>query len=258
VALWCGVHLHATAEPVSVRHVQGTLHGFLELRAGDGSSVASGDSTQVVHGDQVTARTLFHFKDGSIDDELTVFSQRRKFHLISYRHIQKGQSFPHPMDVMIDCAKRQVEVRTPGKDGKEETKTEHVDLPPDLANGMVPIILENLAPGTAEMSAPMLVASPKPRIVKLIISPSGEDPVSIGGSSRRATHYEIKIDLKGLAGVVAPLIGKQPPNIQIWVLDGPAPVFLREEGPVYPEGPMMTIQLASPVWPRSSRSATNK
>ena len=49
--------------------------------------------------------------------------------------------------------------------------------------------------------------------------------------------------------MVAPLIGKAPPNIEIWVIRGLAPTFAREQGPLYAEGPMMTIQLASPVWP---------
>jgi len=47
----------------------------------------------------VSCRTIFTFKDGSVDDETTVFSQRHTFRLISYHHIQKGPSFPHPMDL---------------------------------------------------------------------------------------------------------------------------------------------------------------
>jgi hypothetical protein len=30
-------------------------------------------------------------------------------------------------------------------------------------------------------------------------------------------RYEIKIELGGVPGVVAPLIGKQPPKVQIWI-----------------------------------------
>jgi len=57
-----------------------------------------------------------------------------------------------------------------------------------------------------------------------------------------------------VAGVVAPLIGKEPPNIQIWTVGGQAPVFIREQGPLYPDGPMMTIQLANPIWPETQKS----
>jgi len=57
-----------------------------------------------------------------------------------------------------------------------------------------------------------------------------------------------------VAGVVAPMIGKAPPNIQIWTVGGQAPAFVREQGPLYPDGPMMTIQLVSPVWLESPKS----
>ena len=239
----------AQADPMPVRHMQGTVHGFLELRSEDGRVVASGEIVQVIHDDRLTSRTLFHFKDGSVDDETTVFSQHRAFHLITDRHIQKGPSFPHPMDVLIDSLRGQVTVRSIGKDGKEEVRADHLNLPPDLANGIVPLVVENMQPGALQTEVSILVASPKPRLVKLAISSRGEETCSVVGSPLKAIHYEIKIELGGVAGVVAPLVGKEPPNIQLWVIGGQAPILVREQGPIYPEGPMMTIQLASPVWP---------
>jgi hypothetical protein len=97
------------------------------------------------------------------------------------------------------------------------------------------------------------VAAPKPRLVKVEISTLGKERFSLSDSALEATHYQIKIDLGGLAGVVAPIIGKQPPNIEIWILGGLAPTFIREQGPLYPDGPITTIELASPVWPRESK-----
>lgn len=252
-SLVCVCLLHALAETAPVRHVQGTIHGYLEMRDEQGHVLASGDSTEVVHGDLVTSRTIFSFKDGSVDDETTVFSQRRRFQLVSEHHVQKGPSFPHPMDLTIDARSGKVTVRSTGKDGKEDVETTHVDLPADLANGMVPIVIENIAPATPETTVSMLVLTPKPRVVKLIISPHGEDSFTVAGSQHKAIHYEIKIQIGGLAGLVAPMVGKAPPNIQIWIVGGQAPVFLREQGPIFAEGPIMTIQLASPVWPDSSK-----
>jgi hypothetical protein len=124
--LLCVSRPSAPAGPVPVRHVQGTIHGFLELRSEEGHVLASGDLIQVAHGGQVTTRVLFHFKDGSIDDETTVFSQRRNFQLMTDHHIQKGPFFPHPMDVLIDSRNSQVTVRSVGKDGNEEVKTDHL------------------------------------------------------------------------------------------------------------------------------------
>lgn len=247
---WCAC---AVAEPVAVRYAQGTIHGFLQMRSEDGHVVATGDIVQVTHGDQVTSRTTFHFKDGSLDDETTVFSQRRMFRLISDHHVQKGPAFPHPMDVMIEARGGTVTVRTDGKDGKEEVHTDKVALPPDLANGMVPLVIENLRLEAAETTVPMVVMTPKPRLVKLVISPQEKQSFSIAGTAHEALHYEVKIEIGGVAGMVAPLIGKAPPNIEIWIVGGEAPTFLREQGPIYADGPVMTIELASPAWPDAAR-----
>jgi hypothetical protein len=246
--LACAWEQSAQADPIPVRHVEGSIHGFLDLRSEEGRVVASGDIIQVAHGSRVTSQTTFRFTDGSIDDETTVFSQGRTLRLITDHHIQKGPSFPHPMDILIDASSGQVTIRSTGKDGKEEVKTDHLDLPADLANGMVAQVVENMQADAPDTAVSMLVATPKPRIVKLVISNRGEEPFSIVGSPRKAIHYTIKIELGGVAGVVAPLVGKEPPDIQIWTIGGQAPTFVREYGPLYPEGPMMTIQLASPVW----------
>jgi hypothetical protein len=244
----CACSVTAPAESIPVHHREGTIHAFLELRSEDGRVLASGDLVQVADGNQIKARTLFRFNDGSIDDETTVFSQLRNFQLISDHHVQKGPFFPHPMDILIDSRKSEVTVRSIGKDGKDEVKTDHFDLPQDLANEMIPLIIENIPSGAPETTVSMLVATPKPRVVKLVTSPRGEEPFAVVGSSRQGIRYEIKIDLGGVAGVVAPLIGKDPPNIQVWIVGGQAPTFIREKGPIYPDGPILTIQLASPAW----------
>ena len=127
-----------------MRHIEGTVHGFLALRSKEGRVLAVGDLFQVVRGDRVTARLLFRFKDGSVDDETTVFSQRGNFQLITNHHIQKGPSFPQPMDLSIDVPTGQITVRSTGKDGKEEVKSEHLDLPPDVVNGLILSIAKNI------------------------------------------------------------------------------------------------------------------
>lgn len=249
--LVCGLQLDVAADAVPVRHILGTEHGFLVERAEDGQIVATGDNVQVAHGDQVTSRTTFTFKDGSVDDETTVFSQRRNFRLISDHHIQKGRFFPHPMDLMIDARSGQVTVRTTGKDGTEEVHTQHMNLPPDLANGMVSQLIGNLKAGAQTTTVSMLVTTPKPRIVKLAISSLGAENFSIAGATRKALHFEIKIEIGGVEGLVAPMVGKAPPNIEVWETGGEAPTFLRETGQTFEDGPVMTIELASPEWPNA-------
>src|SRR5260221_11580099 len=83
-----------SAEPVAVRHREGTIHGFLLVRTLEGTAIATGDLVQVPHGDRINSRIVFRFKDGSIDDEATVYSQNGVFRLISDHHVQRGPSFP--------------------------------------------------------------------------------------------------------------------------------------------------------------------
>ena len=73
----------AQADQVPVRQVGGSIHGLIEVRSEDGRVVASGDITRVVSGDRVTAQVIFRFRDGSIDEETTVYSQHRILQLIT-------------------------------------------------------------------------------------------------------------------------------------------------------------------------------
>ena len=257
--LLSAVPASSSAEPVVVRHVEGTLHGFLSLRTTDGRLVAAGDLIQTVRGDRVTAHLVFHFKDGSLDDETTVYSQRHAFQLISDHHIQKGPFFSHPIDLTIDARSGQVTLRSMDKDGKPEVTTDHLDLPPDLSNGMVSMLVRNLPPGAPESTISMVVAAPKPRVVKLVITPRGEDPFTHAGFPRKGARFDIKFDLGGVAGVVAPLIGKQPPDVQLWVVSGgEAPAFVREQGITYEGGPTLIMELSPPIWSPPSNSAPAK
>src|SRR5580658_10633750 len=80
----------SSAEPIVVRHVEGLVHGFLSLRSPEGGVLASGDLIQEARGDRVTSRLVFHFKDGSVNDEISVFPQRSHFRLLTYSLVQRG------------------------------------------------------------------------------------------------------------------------------------------------------------------------
>jgi hypothetical protein len=236
----------AHGQALNVRHKVGSMHGFLVLRNA-GAILASGEITQVAHGDEIKLRVVFRFRDGSIDDETTVYSQRRSFLLISDRHLQRGPSFPNPSDVTIDMRGQQLSVRDLSKGG-EAAKTEHLDLPPDLSNGLLYNLIQDLPPDTRKMEVPFLAAAPKPRLVKLAIAPEGEYPFTAGGHSYKAAKYVLKVELGGVAGVVAPMIGKQPADSHVWVTGGRVPAVVRVDTALYPEGPVWSIQLASPSW----------
>ena len=240
------------AEPVRVRFTEGLVHGFLALRTTDGKTVADGDLIQSARGGRVTSRLTFHFRDGSIRDETAVFTQSGSFRLVSDHLVQKGPAFEQPLDMSIDRASGRVVVKYLNDHGEQKVEDERMKLPDDLANGMILTLLKNVAPGAAPPTLSMVAATPKPRLVKLKITDAGTEPFNTGGASHKATHYVVKIEIGGLAGLVAPLVGKQPPDSSVWVLGGDAPAFVKSEGPLHLGGPIWRIELVSPTWPQAS------
>jgi len=238
-----------TAEPVAVRFTEGLAHGFLVLRTVDGRMLADGDLIQVARAGRVTSQVVFRFTDGSVHDETGVFSQDDVFRLLTYHLVQRGPAFPVPLDMTLDAQTGQVTVHYK-EDGREQVADEKLDLSADVANGMMIPLLKNLSSTTVPATASYVAATPRPRPVKLAISSAGAEPFSVAGADRHATHYVVKAEIGGLAGLVAPLVGKQPPDTHVWILDGPAPAFLKSEGPLYVGGPLWRIESIGPVWRR--------
>jgi hypothetical protein len=252
VLLWSGT---LPADQVAVRYTEGLVHGFLVLRTVTGATIGDGELLQVARGDRVTSRLVFRFKDGSIRDETAVFSERGHFRLITDHLIQKGPSFPQTLEMAIDAGSGRVTVHYEDEHGEQKIADERFDLPPDLANGMILTLLKNVRANATPISWSMVAATPKPRLVKLAVSIAGEDRFSTGGIARKATHYVVKVDIGGVAGLVAPLVGKQPADSHVWILGGEAPAFVKSEGPMFLGGDSWRTELVSPVWPRTQASA---
>lgn len=242
-AAMLGANLHA--DPVPVRHPQGSAHGFLALKTMDGTRIATGDATQVVHGDRVTSHVVFHFRDGSIDEDTTVFSQVGVFRLISDHHIQRGPSFPKPIDVLVEASTGAITSRS--QDGK--IRHDHLDLPADVSNGLPPNLLMNVLPSTPETKLSFVAPTDKPRLIHVTIKAAGEVPFTIGDTPRKAIDYVLHVELGGVTGLIAPVIGKQPSDYHIWILGGATPAFIREEGELYEGGPIWRVEQISPTFP---------
>jgi hypothetical protein len=241
----CFALFPAIAQQIPVRYIQGTSHGFAALKTLDGVTIATGESTQTVSRGIVRSRLIFQFKDGSVDDDVTIFTQRGVFRLISDHHIQHGPSFPKPIDFLIDMASGDLTFKA--EDGT--ISKEHMDLPPDVSNGLPPNLLLNIRPGTPETKIAYIAPGKKPRLVHLSIKPEGTLSFRVGALQRKAMDYKLRVELGGVTGVVAPVIGKQPSDYHIWIQDGTPPVFVREEGPLYEGGPIWRIEQISPTFP---------
>jgi len=246
-------HCPLPAESIPVRYPEGTMHGFLALRTLEGKLLAAGDLKQIIHENEVVSHVVFRFKDGSVDDDTTIFSQRGIFRLISDHHIQKGPSFPHPTDVLINASTGQVTVRYEDK-GREKVETERLDLPPDLANGILLNVLKNISRNTTETKVSYVGAAPKPRLVHLSIAPHGEETFSVAGARHKSTLFVVKVEIGGIAGMIAPVIGKQPADTKVWVVGEGAPAFVRADEALYVGGPIWSVQITGPEWGQAAHS----
>jgi hypothetical protein len=123
---------------------------------------------------------------------------------------------------------------------------EHMDLPPDVSNGLPPNLLLNILPTTPETKVAYIAPGKKARLIHLSIRPMGTLPFRVGAFRRKATDFTLHVELGGVAGVVAPMIGKQPSDYHIWLQNGDPPAFVREEGPLYEGGPIWRMEQISP------------
>ena len=171
------------ADPVPVRRTQETFHGFLVLKTPEGRTLATGDLVQVAHEDRVTSRLTFHFGDGSLDDEVAIYTQHKVFQLISDHHFQRGPSFPKPLDMSIDARSGQITSR----DDQKITQG-HIDLDPDICNGLP--LCPITEPRSNRPSDPPFDggADLQTRLVHIVIAPDGNDSVSIGGIRHKANE----------------------------------------------------------------------
>lgn len=227
----------AGADPLPVVYTEGISRGFPVLRALNGEKLAQGDMTQIPRGDQVESRLVFRFKDGSLYDERVVFSQREVFTLLSYRIVQRGPSFPETLDASVDRATGRYAVRyRADEDSPEETLSGDVVLPGDVYNGLLSTLMKNLPAGDSRV-VQVVAFTPKPRLVKMLLTPAAEDPVTVNDAAVLATRFLIRPQL----GLFASLLVTDIPDVKCWIAGGEAPAFLRFEGPLYFMGPIWRI-----------------
>ena len=228
----------AWAQPVAVRYTEGVTRGFPVLRALSGEKLAQGEFVQVPRGRRtVESRLIFRFRDGSVYDERVVFSQHDVFTLLRYHIVQRGPSFPETLEASIDRASGRYDVRYRGdEDSPEETLAGDVSLPPDVYNGLLSTLMKNLPAGDSRI-VQIVAFTPRPRLVKMLLTPAAEDPLKVNDAAVLTTRFLIRPQL----GLFASLLVADIPDVKIWIAGGEAPAFLRFEGPLYFMGPIWRI-----------------
>jgi len=182
-----------------------------------------------------------------------VFSQRTVFHLIRDHHIQRGPFFSKASDCLVEES-GDITIHTVDKDGKEKVETSHIDLPPDVSNGFTGTMLLNASPHSGPFKLSLVAPTGKGRLIQLSIDVAGEEPFSpVLGVRRKATVFRVHPELGGIAGVVAPVIGKQPKDVFVWILEGEIPGLVREIGPLEQGGQVVSVEPAGASYPPAAR-----
>lgn len=238
------------ATQVAVHYQEGVTHGYLALREPNGRLLADGENSQVASGKSVTSRLVFHFKDRSLYDDTTTYSDRGEFRLMSDHSIEKGPSFKTQLETYINATTGEVSVNYLDK-GKQKFIRKKMKLPADLSNGLLYIIVKNIAPSPST-TVSYLAFDPEPKLVKLTFTRSGEQKFVTDATAHQAIHYVMKVEIGGITGVVAAVLKKIPPPTQFWLLDGNPPTFAGSEGPLYGSGPVWRIDLVSPTRPATA------
>jgi hypothetical protein len=245
VPAWAPVR--AGADPVAVRFIEGITRGFLVVSAVDGKPLGQGDIRQTAHPGHVESRMILRFRDGSLHDETVTYTQDKVFKLERFRLVQKGPSFPEPVEISLEAGSGEYLVKAhPGAADREKIYRGTLKLPPDTYNGLLLIVLKNLPTGAAAR-VHYIAFTPKPYLIDLDLLPQGEEKVRVGDESRPVTRYELKPRLGVLLRVAGAILGRTPGRQQCWILADPVPGFVGCQAPLANGGPPWRIGLTSPA-----------
>jgi hypothetical protein len=95
---------------------------------------------------------------------------------------------------------------------------------------------------------------PQAKAYPSVIQSEGQDSFVSAGRANKSLKFKIHVDIGGITGVIAPMIGEEPPDTHVWVSGGVVPAFIRSEEPLYFGGPVLRTELVSPVWPATPKS----
>jgi hypothetical protein len=233
----------APAETIPVKRMQLPKHEFMVARFENGKILGRVEFTEDVQGEEVTMRLTYRFADGSIDDETTTFTQQGTFQLVRDHHLRQGPFFAKPVDFTVEAATGMATSRTRDTNGEIHVGIEHIDLPDDIDNGFVGTLLLNVPPNTAPFRVGMLAPVFGGRLLRLLISPEGEQPFQKSGQTLKATVFRIHPELGGILGMLAKLLGLQPKDVMVWILEGERPAVMRIVGQLGGSGPVVSSEL---------------
>src|SRR5207244_5570569 len=102
---------------------------------------------------------------------------------------------PTSKDAKVDRDNGRYEIRYKGdEEAAEEVLKGKIELPNDVYNGLLGMLMKNMPAGTAT-TVQIIAFTPKPRLVKMLLTPAGSDTVMMGESAVPATRFLVKPQL---------------------------------------------------------------
>ncbi|WP_446743541.1 hypothetical protein [Silvibacterium acidisoli] len=239
VISWALLGAVAHADPMVVRRLQRPFRQTMVVRSEGGSILANGEFSQTVEGDMVTMHLIYHFLDGSMDEETTTYRQQNTFQLVRDHHVQQGPFFTRPFDFEVDADAKTATSWTTDSNGAVNINTRDMRLPPDLANGFIGSLLLNAAENTKAFNTEMVVPFNGGRLVRLRVSRENGLSLVSDGKNLKVTVYRIHPNLGGFIGVLAGLLGLKPKDVNVWITQGDEPVVIRTIGQLGGYGPVV-------------------
>ena len=80
-------------------------------------------------------------------------------------------------------------------------------------------------------------------MIRILISPEGEQPFQKAGQTLKATVFRIHPELGGILGWLATLLNLQPKDVMVWILEGERPAVVRVVGQLGGSGPVISSEL---------------
>jgi hypothetical protein len=195
---------------------------------------------------------LFHFKDGSVRDEIVRFTQKDAFILRSYHLIQRGPTFKDDTEVKVEKSTGRYELTTRDhKDGTVKSEGGALELPDDVYNGMVMLIVKNFEKGERH-TVHYIAFTPGPRMIELEYTPMESTKVPPADLPGVIVRYRMKPQLGAFLKVMTTILGKTPPDMYAWVVSETVPAFAKFEGPLFMGGPAWRIETTGARMPADS------
>jgi hypothetical protein len=98
-------------------------------------------------------------------------------------------------------------------------------------------------PNAAPFRAGILAPVNGGRLIQILISPEGEQSFQKSGQTLKATVFRIHPELGGILGMIATLLGLEPKDVKVWVLEGQKPAVMRVVGQLGGSGPELSSEL---------------